>query len=122
MERIGGYLVIDECKNVEVDNSRSHYWVYIDGEEYYFKPIRYHGNYNELIAYYGGMLLGIDMCYYDLAVLNGRYGYISKSLRGEDVGLVSGDDILLEYIKDDNNVDSLLDMGVELWVINKLIN
>ena len=120
MKRRDGYLVIDDCKKIETNKDKDHYWIYIDSVEYYFKPIRYYDDYSELIAYYGGMLLGIDMCYYDLAVLNGRYGYISKSLRGENVKLVSGDDILLEYIKCDNNVDSLVDMGLELWVINKL--
>lgn len=96
MERINGYLCIDDCEKKLADKDKGQYWVYIDGVEYYFKPARF--SYNELIAYYGAKILEIDACFYDLAILNGELGYISKSLRSEGVRLVSGDEIFGDYI------------------------
>lgn len=97
MERILGYLCIDEFDKVLVDSEKQHYWIYINGEEYYFKPTRH--AYNEIIAYYGAKYFGIDACYYDLAMLNNEKGVISKSLRNPKIKLVSGDCILDNYLK-----------------------
>ena len=117
MERIDGYLVIDECKRVVSDKNDEQYWVYIDDEEYYFKPTVFDmGNefvnfaYKELVGYQAAKFLGIDACYTDLAVINGNKGIISKSLRKEGINLVSGNEILGDYIAD--NFDIVKDMGM----------
>lgn len=117
MERVDGYLVIDECKRVVSDKNDEQYWVYIDDEEYYFKPTVFDlGNecvnfaYKELVGYQAAKFLGIDACYCDLAILNGEKGIISKSLRKNGVNLVSGNEILGDYIA--CNFDIVKDMGM----------
>ena len=110
MKRISGYLVIDEYKRVLANKEKGHYWVYIDGEEYYFKPALF--AYNELIAYYGAQMLEIDACYYDLATLNGELGYISKSYRNMATKLVPGEEILLEYLKFNIKNGTIHNMGI----------
>ena len=98
MDRIDGFLVIDNCERklaLEHHKKNNHYWVYIDGIEYYFKPTD--NCYNELIGYNMANFLGIDACYCDLAILNGQKGIISRSLRNDKINLVSGKDILNEY-------------------------
>lgn len=95
MKRVNGFLCIDDCKRQESDY-RNQYWVEIDGEEYYFKPTD--DFYVELICYHAANFLGFDACYLDLAILNGEKGIISKSLKKEDVNLVSGTDILNQYL------------------------
>ena len=75
------------------DKSKDHdYWVYINGEEYYFKELD--NPYNELLGYNACKHLGIDACYTDLAILDGKCGVISKSLRDNSSKLVSGDELL----------------------------
>jgi len=99
MERIEGFLCIDNCKKEPANihqKKTNHYWVYINGEEYYFKPTNNY--YNELIGYHAASYLGIDSCYCDLAISNGQKGIISKSLRKENTKLTSGYDILNEYV------------------------
>ena len=91
MERVNGFLKLDGCR-CKKSSYIGQYYVYIDGEEYYFKPTK--SCYNEIVTYHILKFLGIDACYVDLAVLNGRYGVISKSLRNEGVNLVSGNVIL----------------------------
>lgn len=107
MERIDGYLVIDGCKKVMSDKDKDHYWVYINGEEYYFKELD--NPYNELLGYNACKYLGIDACYTDLAILDGKCGIISKSLRDNSSKLVSGDELLGEYLA--HNFDVIKDMG-----------
>lgn len=107
MERIDGYLVIDDCKRVVSDKDKNHYWIYIEGVEYYFKEV---GNkYRELVGYQAAKYLGIDACYTDLAILDGKRGVISKSLRNNKSKLVSGDELLGEYLA--HNFDNIRDMG-----------
>lgn len=118
MERINGYLWIDDCERVLIDKDKNQHWVYISGEEYFFKPMFFTGVYNELIGYYAAKILGIDACYYDLAVLNGECGYISKSLRGKDIKLVSGEELLGDYLSSvsDNGIsaiDVVSNMGID---------
>lgn len=99
MDRIDGFLCIDGCEKVlahEHHKKNNHYWVYINGEEYYFKPTD--NCYNELIGYHAAKFLGIDTCYCDLAILNGQKGIISKSLRNEKINLITGMQILNEYV------------------------
>jgi len=98
VERIDGFLCIDNCKKVlayEHHKKNNHYWIYINGEEYYFKPTD--NCYNELIGYQAAILLGLDACYCDLAILNNQKGIISKSLKKEKVNIISGFEILNEY-------------------------
>ena len=98
MERKNGFLCIDNCRIESAHEhlkKTNHYWVWIDGEEYYFKPTEH--CYNELIGYQAAMILGIDACFCDLATLNGQKGIISKSLRSKKTQLTSGFDILKEY-------------------------
>lgn len=98
MERIDGFLCIDNYKielAYEHHKKNDHYWVYINNEEYYFKPTD--NCYNELLGYHAATILGIDACYCDLAILNGKKGIISKSLRKENTNLTSGLQILNEY-------------------------
>ena len=102
MKRIEGFLYIDECKKEPANvhqKKTNHYWVYINGEEYYFKPS--YNCYNELIGYHAAISLGIDACFCDLAILNGMKGIISKSLRKENTKLTSGFEILNEYVYSD---------------------
>ena len=94
MERRQGYLVIDDFSREQADYYE-HYWVCIEGVEYYFKPTEF--VYNELIGYRIAQLLGIDACYCDLAILNGQRGIISKSLRSPNSKLVPGNLIVGEY-------------------------
>ena len=99
MKRLEGFLCIDEYQKEPANvhqKKTNHYWVYINGEEYYFKPSNNY--YNELIGYYAATFLGIDACFCDLAILNGQKGIISKSLRKENTHLTSGYDILNQYV------------------------
>lgn len=114
MERIEGYLVIDGYKKVDANNDKGHYWVYIDGEEYYFKEMD--NPYRELIGYNAAKYLEIDACYTDLAILNGKRGIISKSLRNNK--LISGDELLGDYLV--NNFDSVSDMGFVGELANRI--
>lgn len=110
MKRIDGYLWLDDCEVRQAHEhsyKNNHYWVIIDGEEYYFKPTGL--AYRELISYHAAKLLGIDACYCDLAVLNGKYGIISKSLRKDGISLVSGTEILNDYAN--SSIDVICDMG-----------
>lgn len=107
MERIDGYLVIDGCKKVRADKDKDHYWVYIENQEYYFKEMD--NPYNELLGYNACKYLGIDACYTDLAILDGKRGVISKSLRNNKSKLVSGDELLGDYLA--HNFDIISDMG-----------
>ena len=119
MERIDGYLVIDEYERVVSDKDDDHYWVYIDGEEYYFKPTVFcSGNYayNELLGYHAAKFLGLGACFCDLAVLNGEKGIISKSLVNDKVRLVSGSEILGDYLA--LNFDVVKDMGIDKKIAN----
>ena len=99
MKRLEGFLYIDEYQKepANVHQKKTNlYWLYINGEEYYFKPSNNY--YNELIGYHAATFLGIDACSCDLAILNGQKGIISKSLRKENTHLTSGYDILNEYV------------------------
>lgn len=52
MTRIAGFLRIDTLPRElahEHHKKTNHYWINIDGIEYYFKPTKLH--YNELIAF-----------------------------------------------------------------------
>lgn len=109
MKRIDGYLVIDGCKKINSDKDKNHYWVYINGEEYYFKEMD--NAYNELLGCNACKYLGIDACYTDLAILDGKYGIISKSLRDNGSKLVSGDELLGDYLA--NNFDIIKEMGFD---------
>lgn len=122
MERIDGYLVIDDYKRVVSDKDEKRCWVYLDGEEYYFKPttvfdvdnklVNY--AYKELVGYQAAKFLGINACYCDLAILNGEKGVISKSLRNDEVKLVSGNEILGDYIADNFEIVKSMGFGDEL--------
>lgn len=108
MERIDGYLCIDDCEKVLADKDKHQYWVIINNEEYYFKPATL--PYHELIAYYAAEILGIEACYCDLAVLNGEKGIISKSLRNKKDKLVLGDVFLDDYLL--NSMNNIKKMGL----------
>lgn len=98
MKRIDGFLCIDDCNKElahEHHKKTNHYWIQIDGTEYYFKPTKNY--YNELLAYHTANFLGLDACYCDLAILNGEKGIISKSLRAKDTKLISGQQIIKDY-------------------------
>ena len=101
MERIDGFLCIDNCKKElarEHHTKTNHYWIYINGEEYYFKPTNNY--YNELIGYHAATILDIEACFCDIAILDGQKGIISKSLRKENIKLTSGSQILNDYAYD----------------------
>jgi len=125
MTRIAGFLRIDTCPKElahEHHKKTNHYWVNIDGTEYYFKPTNFY--YNELIAYHTAKFLGIDACFCDLAILNGEKGIISKSLRKENTKLISGRQIIKEYIyKSLNNLlytkKMIKNSGIFDWIFNK---
>ena len=108
MERVNGFLKLDGCR-CKKSSYIGQYYVYIDGEEYYFKPTK--SCYNEIVTYYILKFLGIDACSVDLATLNGRYGVISKSLRKEGVNLVSGNVILRSYLS--NSLRFIEKMGFD---------
>lgn len=111
MKRIDGYLCIDDYFRKLVDREKGQYWVYIDGVEYYFKPSCISGLlYSELIAYYMALELGVEVCFCDLAELNGERGYISKSLRSDNIELVPGEVILGDYLV--NSLKVIADMGL----------
>ena len=124
MERVNGYLVIDGCKREVVNNEMGQYFVYIDGEEYFYKPITYH--YKELVAYYGAKMMGIDGCFYDLAVLDKEIGYISKSFRNKNARFILGEELLNNYLNGERrikgrlikNIDIINDMGVRALSMN----
>lgn len=126
MERVNGYLVIDGCRCEVVNEEKGHYFVYIDGEEYFYKLITYH--YKELVAYYGAKMMGIDCSFYDLAVLDKEIGYISKSFRKDNVRFILGEDILNDYLKGERifkeglvrNIDVINNMGVKALGIDNL--
>lgn len=129
MERKDGYLVIDNYKKILADKDKEQYWIYIDGEEYYFKPASSEEYaYNELIAYHAAQILGIECCYYDLASLCGKKGVISKSLRKEDIKLVPGEIILGDYLVSSTQsgtetktaIDVMLDLGLDKQTANSL--
>ena len=107
MERIDGYLVIDDYKNVDFDSDRRRYLVYIDGIEYYFKETDM--VYEEIIGYNALKFLGIDACYTDLAILNGKRGIISRSFRDNSSKLISGSELLGDYLA--HNFDAVAAMG-----------
>jgi hypothetical protein len=109
-------LVIDGCKKVNSDKDKNHYWVYINGKEYYFKEMD--NPYNELLGYNACKYLGIDACYIDLAILDGKYGIISKSLRDNGSKLVSGDELLGDYLA--NNFEIIRDMGFVGEIANRV--
>ena len=109
MKRVNGFLCIDNYKRKESDYW-CQYWVYINGEEYYFKPTD--DFYVELMGYHIAKFLGIDACYTDLAILRGEKGIISKSLRKKGVDLVSGTDILKQYLEAFE--DDVSDMGYKV--------
>lgn len=114
MKRIDGFINIDNYpKELAHEHSKktNHYWIYIDGIEYYFKPTNNY--YNELLAYHTANFLGIEACFCDLAILNGQKGIISKSLRKKDTNLISGKQIIKDYA-----FSSLSNL---LW-IKKMIN
>ena len=113
MERIDGFLCIDDCDKEIADEEKGHYWVYIDGVEYYYKPTFFSSGLfcSELIAYYGAKLLGLDACFYDLAILNGKEGYISKSLRNDNAKFVLGEEILGDYLV--KSMNFIKDMGID---------
>lgn len=124
MERVNGYLVIDGCKREVVNNEKGQYFVYIDGEEYFYKPITYH--YKELVAYYAAKMMGIDSCFYDLAVLDKEIGYISKSFRNKNARFILGEELLNNYLNGERringrlikNIDIINDMGVRALGMN----
>lgn len=108
VERKNGFIELDGCHYVR-SSYIGQYYVYIDGEEYYFKPTK--DCYNEIVTYHILKFLGIDACYVDLASLNGKMGIISKSLRKDRVKLVSGNEILREYLS--NSFDYVKEMGFD---------
>ena len=125
MERKNGFIKLDGCHYVR-SSYMGQYYVYIDGEEYYFKPTK--ACYNEIVTYHILKFLGIDACYVDLAVLNGKFGVISKSLRKDGVKLVSGNVILRSYLS--SSLDVIEKMGfdkrdyryLKLYYLNSISN
>ena len=130
MKRINGFLNIDEYfeiikkKNNFTDDdleyygyykesgyNYDHYWLLINGEKYYFKTSAY--IYEEVIASECARFLGIDAVVYDLAEFKYLEGVISKSYRKEGYDYVSGDEILLEYLEDNDNIIKLKEMGYD---------
>ena len=97
MEIIQGYLVIDGCRKRLANARQKHYWVYIEDEEYYFKPCNMLKAYKEKMGYYVAKLLSIDACFYDFAILDGNCGCISNSMRAPNCKLIPGELILMEY-------------------------
>ena len=125
MTRIDGFLIIDKYpKEIAYEHHKktNHYWVNINGEEYYFKPTDFY--YNELLAYHTAKFLGIEACYTDLAILNGEKGIISKSLRKNEKTLISGHEIIKEYIyKSFGNLlytkKMIQNSGIINWIFDK---
>lgn len=65
--------------------------------------------YEEVIGYNILKFLGIDACYNDLAILDGKKGIISKALINNKGKLISGSELLGDYLA--NNFDAVSDMG-----------
>lgn len=107
MKRIDGYLVIDDYEYVVLDNGRRRCSTCIEGELYYFKETD--KMYEEVIGYNILKFLGIDACYNDLAILDGKCGIISKALINNKGKLISGSELLGDYLA--NNFDTVSDMG-----------
>lgn len=112
MERVNGYLVIDDCRREVVDEEKGQGYVYIDDEEWYFKPILSEEIiYNELVACNIARLIGVECCYYDLATLNGVKGVISRSFRKNGDKLVAAEVILGDYLLECKDV--LVNLGFD---------
>lgn len=111
-ERQKGYLLIDlDDKDVVVEKSKykkNQYWVYIDGEPYYFKNEG--RNISEVVAYHLATNLGLPAVKYDLAKLGSINGVISKSYEEEDKNYVGMLEILQTYFI--NDPETIQQMGL----------
>lgn len=121
VKRIQGYsdfdLFLDEFIK-ESYYSFGHYWLNINGEYYYYKWTP--DIYEELIVSECAKLLNIDAVEYDLAIFRETEGVISKSYRKYGYIYFSGMDILYDYLIDENNHESLKQMGCDLIHLQEL--
>jgi len=117
MNRIEGYINLDEVlknKNVDITNidtiiqsplvkttanSNNMLLLELDNELYYFKYKKFISPYNELIINELAYDFGISTVDYDLAILNGNKGVLSKNFRKDDAIYITGEELLndLDY-------------------------
>lgn len=93
-------------------NKDDHYWLKINGEQYYFKSIKDY--YLELIAYEWSKFLGLEAVPYDLAIFNNRCGVISKDFRKKGLNYTTGYQILKEYLDTPGSLKQIEEMGVDV--------
>lgn len=112
MNRIDGYINLDEIlknKNVDITsvdtiiqsplvkiapNSNYILLIELDNELYYFKYKKFISPYNELVINELAKDFGISTVDYDLAILNGKKGVLSKHFRKEDATYITGEKLL----------------------------
>lgn len=83
-------------------------------ETYYYKCNSYYLPYNELVANELARDFGFPVVEYDLAILGGKRGVISKNFRKEDATYISGEKLLLSCGYNDANNNNLEDIWYAL--------
>ena len=66
-------------------------------ETYYFKYNDYYNPYNELLVGELANDFNLPIVSYDLAILHGKKGVISKSFRKNDASYIPGEDLLIDF-------------------------
>jgi len=133
MERVNGFLDLDSYFRklrttgyntddliIQSDCYDNQYWLKINGEKYYFKTT--FSLYEELVVSECAKHLGINSVSYDLAIFKGIRGVISKSFRKNDCNYISGRNILQDYLTDQNNYETLINMGCDISRLNNSKN
>ena len=91
------------------DYANSHYWLTIEGKEYYFKPTA--GAYKEIVASKLAKSIGLNAVNYDFAIFSGIPGAISESFINKGSEYFSGEDLLKIFFT--KNKDFLKNMGMQ---------
>lgn len=107
MKRVDGFIVLDGYEKSDVLFENNCYNFDIDGVLYFFKPTNNY--YSEVISYHVASFLGINFCYTDLAILDGKKGIISRLIQNDCEKVVYGAEILRSYCETEYSY--VLDMG-----------
>ena len=111
MQRIDGFLDLNELDDGSFNASsysKDQYWLNIEDKKYYYKISNY--PYHELICYFLGKRMAIEVTPYDLATYKGNFGVISKSYCKDGYDYVPGYKMLEQYYRESKKI--MRDMGL----------
>lgn len=123
MNRINGYIDLDEMKrNEEISvNSRNDInslesFTYNENI-YFFKPEPFNLAYNELVAEELLKDFGLPCASYDLAILDGEEGNITKNYRKDNAKYINGQVLLETYIDflEDTYYEDCMNNLTDIW-------